>query len=227
MALPFRPAATQPARRRAAFLSRGEIVEAAAAIVEREGYDALNMRALAAELGVKAAALYRHIESREELDDLLFDHLMADCAPRLSGEDWRADLMAIATAWRERLISRRDATRIALGQISIGENLAPLMDAALGVLRRAGLGDEDVVEAYHACVIFVHGFARAEASYRDLAARSDGSGLRYGALRPEWVEAYPSLTAFADRLAAPADFDAPFAFGLRALFAEIEQRLAR
>jgi AcrR family transcriptional regulator len=223
VALAFRTAPDAAPRRRMQFLSRPEIVEAAAAILERDGYDALNMRAIAAELGVQAAALYRYVDSREALDDFLFDHLMADCAPALEGKDWRADLRAIAAAWRTRLLSRRDATRIALAQISIGPNLVPLMEASLGVLRRAGLGDEALVEAYRILTLFVHGFASSEASYRKLAARGD---LRFEAPRPEWVDPYPLVAALADRISQPADFEAQFAFGLNALVAEIERRSA-
>jgi TetR/AcrR family tetracycline transcriptional repressor len=223
LALVFRPASGPSSRRRATFLTRAEIIGAAAALVERDGYDALNMRAVAAELGVRAAALYRYVESREELEDLLFDHLMADCAPTLRGEDWREDLLAVASAWRERLVSRRDATRIALGQVSIGANLAPLMDVALSVLGRSGLGETDLIEAYQACLIFVHGFAANEASHRDVAARA---GARIAPLRPEWVQTYPSLTAVFDRLSEPMDFDAHFAFGMEALIAGIERRAA-
>jgi len=226
LALSLRPAASAPARRRAAFLTRAEIVAAAAVVLEREGYDALNMRAVAAELRVQAAALYRHVASRAELDDLLFDHLMADCTPQLQGLDWRVDVAAIADAWRSRLLARRDATRIALGQVSVGPNLAPLMDAALDALGRSGLGDADIVEAYQAWVIFVHGFASAEASHRDLAARPQGEGLRIAPLRPEWAKAYPALWRLADAISAPAGFEAPFAFGLDALIAGIERRLA-
>ena len=124
MALPLRVQTATAERRRRAFLSRDEIVGAAAGILERDGYDALTMRAVAAELGVQAAALYRHIAGRDELNDLLFDHLMADCAPDIVGRDWREDLRSIAAAWRARLIGRRDATRIALSLVSVGPNVA-------------------------------------------------------------------------------------------------------
>ncbi|MFI4973155.1 MAG: TetR/AcrR family transcriptional regulator [Caulobacterales bacterium] len=223
MALPFRSGPEPAARRRRQFLSREEIIEAAAAILERDGYDALNMRAIAAELGVRAAALYRYVQSREELDDILFDHLMAGCTPALQGKDWREDLRAIAQAWRERLVSRRDATRIALGQISIGPNLLPLMEATLGVLRGAGLGDEALVEAYRTLTLFVHSFASSEAAYRSLQAR-DG-GVRFSPAQPEWVAPYPLVSAVAERLSRPADFDKHFAFALDALIAGIERRL--
>jgi AcrR family transcriptional regulator len=222
MVLPFRSAAL-PTRRRAAFLTLDEIVAAAALILDRDGYDALNMRAIGSELGVQAAALYRHVTSRAELDDLLFDHLMADCAPQLRGEDWREDLRLVADAWRQRLVSRRDATRIALGQVSIGPNVAPIMDAALDALRRSGLNDRDIVEAYNACLVFVLGFASEEASY--FQASSTGQ-VRVAPLRPEWADAYPTLSRLIEPLSAPPDFESRFAFGFEALIAGIERRLA-
>ena len=225
MVLPFRSAVSPPARKRASFLTRDEIVAAAALVLERDGYDALNMRAVAAELRVQAAALYRHIESRAELDDLLFDYLMADCVPQTRGKDWREDLALVANAWRRRLVSRRDATRIALGQVSIGPNIAPLLDRTFDALRRSGLGESDVIKAYQACLIFVHGFASEEATQRDLMSKLDG-GIPTAPLRPEWAEAHPNLSRFAESLTAPNDFEANFAFGLEALIAGIERRPA-
>jgi TetR/AcrR family tetracycline transcriptional repressor len=221
MVLPFRSPA-QPNRRRKSFLTQAEIIAVAADILNRDGFDALHMRSVAAELGVQAAALYRHVSGRAELVDLLFDHLMADCAPKVGGKDWRDDLAAVASAWRRRLVTCRDATRIALGQVSIGPNVAPLMEAALDALRRSGLCDRDVVEAFEAYLVFVHGFASEEASHRDLAPDA-----RMASLRPEWASSYPALSKLAKALSAPPDFDAHFGFALEALIAGIEHRLQR
>ncbi len=226
MALAFRAQVASAERRRRAFLSRGEIVAAAADILERDGYDALSMRAVGAELGVQAAALYRHIAGRDELDDLLFDHLMAGCAPTTAGHDWREDVRTLAAAWRARLIAKRDATRIALSLVSVGPNVAPLMEAMLDALRRSGLRDDDVVMAYDACLLFVHSFASSEAIDRRLAARPEGPP-RHTPMSAEWASAYPTIMALADRLFASPDFDAQFAFGLDALIAAIERRAGR
>jgi TetR/AcrR family tetracycline transcriptional repressor len=223
MALPLRAQTAAAERRRRTFLSRDEIVEAAAAILESDGYDALTMRAIAAELGVQAAALYRHIAGRDQLDDLVFDHLMAGCTPDIAGHDWREDLRTIATAWRARLIGRRDATRIALSLVSVGPNVAPLMAATLGALRRSGLSDDDVAMTYDACLLFVHSLASSEAIYRALASRPEGPP-RHAPMSPAWASAYPTIVALADRLFASPDFDAQFAFGLDALIAAIERR---
>lgn len=220
MVIRIRTDAAPAARKRQAFLSRQEIVEAAAVILQRDGYDALNMRALAAELGARAAALYRYVRGREELDDILFDHLMAGPPPDIGGADWREDLRTIASDWRARLIRKRDATRIALGQVSIGPNLLPLMEASLKTLSRSGLGEAEVIEAYQSITLFVHSFSHAEATYRAQQARPDGVPPQ----APDtaaWRDDFPTVAAMVGRLGEPADFDQRFAFGLNALIAAI------
>ena len=58
--------------------SNGERTEAALrraaqSLIARHGYEAVSMRALAAEVGVQAAALYRYFPTKQ---DLLFDILI-------------------------------------------------------------------------------------------------------------------------------------------------------
>ena len=224
MALAFRLEDASRSRKRRTFLSRDEIVGAAAAILKRYGYDALNMRSVAAELGVQAAALYRYIDSREELDDLLFDHLMAGCMPIVKGKDWRVDFRNLCRTWRSHLNKKRDVTRIALSQVSIGPNIALLMEASLRILRHSGLDDAGVVDAYHVSTAFVLSFARAEAIYLELASRSDGTGLRQAPLKPNWASDFPTLMALSDDLSKSPNFDAQFIFGVDALIAGIEKR---
>jgi AcrR family transcriptional regulator len=61
-----RPNAPAPARR-ATKLSRDSIVNAALTFLDREGWDALTINALATQLGTKGPSLYNHVDS---LDDL-------------------------------------------------------------------------------------------------------------------------------------------------------------
>ncbi|MEM7275340.1 MAG: helix-turn-helix domain-containing protein [Actinomycetota bacterium] len=56
---------------------RRELLDAAAALIEREGLDACTLRATADQLGVTAMALYRHVDSKDELLALIPDHLLA------------------------------------------------------------------------------------------------------------------------------------------------------
>lgn len=48
-----------------------QIVEAARVLLETAGPDGLTMRALAARLGIRAPSLYKHVESKEDLEVLL------------------------------------------------------------------------------------------------------------------------------------------------------------
>src|SRR5437762_10968375 len=59
-------------------LSRQAIVEAAVRILDAEGADALTVRRLADELNTGPATLYWHIGSKDELGELVYDHVMAE-----------------------------------------------------------------------------------------------------------------------------------------------------
>jgi TetR/AcrR family tetracycline transcriptional repressor len=45
-------------------------------VLRRDGLDALSMRKVATELGVRAASLHWHVQDKEELLDLLADSLL-------------------------------------------------------------------------------------------------------------------------------------------------------
>src|SRR5689334_5448127 len=89
--------------RRAAALSRDEIVRTAITVADAEGADAVNMRRIARELGSGTMSLYWHVASKDELLDMMIDAIVGEAqAPELSG-DWRADLRAGACATRDAL----------------------------------------------------------------------------------------------------------------------------
>jgi AcrR family transcriptional regulator len=76
---------------------RHEIVAAAVRIADAEGVDAVSMRRLADELGVATMTPYTHVESKDELIDLMRDAVAAEMIlPEPVPHDWRAALRAIA-----------------------------------------------------------------------------------------------------------------------------------
>jgi AcrR family transcriptional regulator len=76
---------------------RQEIVAAAVRIADAEGVDAVSMRRLADELGVATMTPYTHVESKDELIDLMRDAVAAEMLlPEPIPEDWREALRAIA-----------------------------------------------------------------------------------------------------------------------------------
>ncbi|HKZ15723.1 MAG TPA: TetR/AcrR family transcriptional regulator C-terminal domain-containing protein [Solirubrobacterales bacterium] len=76
---------------------RAEIVAAAVRIADAEGIEAVSMRRLATELGVATMTPYTHVESKDELLDLMRDAIAAETLlPEPLPEDWRTALRAIA-----------------------------------------------------------------------------------------------------------------------------------
>lgn len=85
--------------------SRDEITAAAVAIADAEGLDAISMRRVAAGLGTGAASLYRYLQTREDLLDLMIDATGAEYVFPAPTGDWLADLLDIGE--QARAIMRR------------------------------------------------------------------------------------------------------------------------
>ena len=107
----------EPTGRRAP-RSRDDIAEAAVAVADAEGLEAVSMRRVASELGLGTMSLYHYVRSKDELLDLMGDAIMGgqlvDEAELQKG--WRAGLTAIAQATRAQLRAPPGwATRCARG----------------------------------------------------------------------------------------------------------------
>lgn len=100
-----RPPRSRTARGRARDarpLDRDEIIEAALAVADDEGFDAVSMRNVARRLGVGTMTLYSYVSSKDDLLDLMFDEVMRELLlPEPLPEDWRAAIGAIARRTRE------------------------------------------------------------------------------------------------------------------------------
>ncbi|WP_424860752.1 TetR/AcrR family transcriptional regulator [Streptomyces sp. MMS24-I29] len=76
--------------------SRADIAAAAVRVADAEGFDAVSMRKVAAELGCGTMSLYNYVPRKEDLHELMLDAVSGDYEyPGPSG-DWRADLTALA-----------------------------------------------------------------------------------------------------------------------------------
>ena len=114
--------------------SREQITAAAVAVADAEGLAAITMRRVAGELGTGAASLYRHLETRDDLIDLMIDSVLGEYRPPPVTGDRRADVVDDLIA-RLRFMRRRPwlvdaiAARPALGPQ--GARLAELTLARL------------------------------------------------------------------------------------------------
>lgn len=88
-----------PYRPKSQALSVERIVDASIAIADAEGLEALSMRRVATALCTGTTTLYRYVDSRDDLLDLMADAVQNAHVP-LTG-DWRTDLEAYAHHERE------------------------------------------------------------------------------------------------------------------------------
>ncbi|NJP98383.1 GntR family transcriptional regulator [Nonomuraea sp. FMUSA5-5] len=87
----------QPADASKSALNREHTLRTAVAIADREGLDAVSMRRVAAEMGVGAMSLYRHVAGKDELVTQMTDLVFGEVElPRPGPDGWRAKLELIA-----------------------------------------------------------------------------------------------------------------------------------
>ena len=99
-----RPEPHSASGRRPSRLSRDSIVNAALTFLDREGWDALTINALATQLGTKGPSLYNHVDSLEDLRRTVRMRVIGDIIEMLNtvGEGRTRDdaVMVMASAYR-------------------------------------------------------------------------------------------------------------------------------
>ncbi len=96
---PERPGASERAG-----IRRQQIVDAAVALADAEGLEAVSMRHLAEQLGLGTMTLYSYVASKDELLDLMRDEVArAMLVPEPLPEDWREALRQISVRTRDAL----------------------------------------------------------------------------------------------------------------------------
>jgi TetR/AcrR family tetracycline transcriptional repressor len=212
-------------KHRRPLLTRDAVVEAAARVLQRDGYGGLTMRAIADDLGVQAPALYWYVANKEMLEVLLYDHLMSGFVVALTGADWRENVRQAARQLRQHMRGKRDIIRIAPRDFSLGPNSMAQLEGGLTILLAGGLSARDAAYAFNMLFNYVANWVEGEgrASVADLGPPHMADELE----TPRGVDAalYPNVTALAGHLAAD-DLDGRFEFGLECMIAGLERRVS-
>lgn len=128
-------------------LTEDVIVDAALAIVRRDGVDALSMRALSRELGVSAMAAYYYVANKQELLDLVATKALAKILTDDLGDDpWPVRLRALIDRIDATLRQHRGVGEVLLDRMHSTQR--DVMRAVMTLLSDAGFSDIDVVKAY-------------------------------------------------------------------------------
>jgi AcrR family transcriptional regulator len=206
-------------RRQRAPLTREAIVDAAIAILDKDGVDALTIRRLGKELDAGAATLYWHIAGKDELCELVYDRIMGEIQlPEFDPSRWEDQLKDLARRAYRVLLSHNDAGRLGIGRPPAGPNTLRIVEWMLGLLRAAGIPDEPVAYFGNTLGRFLDASVLEAAT---TAGPDTGStGVTAEAMRAYWAQlpaaTFPNLNALAD-ITFAADVDDLFEFGLELL----------
>ena len=134
-------------------------------VADDGGLEALTIRSLAQQLGVKPMAVYHYVADKEAILDGIVDLVFAEFALPSAGGDWREEMRRRAGSvsgvcsgghpWAIGLLESRTAP----GPATLRHH-----DAVIGTLRAAGFTVEMTAHAYASIDDYTYGFALQEAA---------------------------------------------------------------
>jgi AcrR family transcriptional regulator len=163
-----------PGRRKPRY-SREQIAEAALAIADAEGFEAVSMRRVATALGAGTMTLYHYVRTKDDLRALMDDAIMAELLipdGELPG-DWRAAVSQIAH--RSRAVFRRHPWVLTAHE-SEGEggpNGMRHFEQSLAAVAGTGLDADERLEIIAMVDDYVYGFAMRQSRVPDGANLDD------------------------------------------------------
>jgi len=217
-------------------LSRDQIVTAALELMDAEGLEGMNMRALGKHLDSAPTAVYWHVGSRESLIALAADRAWAEVElPDPAAVGWRTAAYQMATS-EYAMLTRHPWLVQAFGSYQLyGPGKARHDEHSIAVYQAAGFAGAEADQATSAVFTFVLGNAlglAATASFTRKLGR-DGGDVQalLQASRAEVLEVASQFPLLRARLELPsagygAAPEGSFAFGLQALLDGLEARLA-
>jgi AcrR family transcriptional regulator len=207
-------------------LTREQIAEAALAIADAEGFDAVSMRRIAEELGAGTMTLYHYMRTKDDLLALMDDALMAEALVPASEmpAGWRDGLAAIARRFRDVFVNHPWAMHSLQGA-RLGPHGLRHIEQSMAAVSTAPLPLPEQVALCGVVDDFVFGYVlRTVESPVDMFIDSRAVNALVGAQLA--TGELPHLAAFIgddkpsaafERAGAWMNDDARFEFGLQAL----------
>ncbi|MET7767214.1 TetR/AcrR family transcriptional regulator [Nocardia sp. NPDC005366] len=115
-------------------LTLDQILDAAVEVADAEGYPALSMNRVAKQLGFTAMSLYRYVDSKQTLIDLLLDRVVGTPPVIAAGTPWREGLRQWSMAECAAIERHPWWLDIPLIGPPMGPNNMAWLEAGLGIL---------------------------------------------------------------------------------------------
>jgi AcrR family transcriptional regulator len=201
------------ARGPAPSLSRQQIARAAVTLADTSGIEAVSMRTLAGELGVGATSLYRYVDRRDELIELMVDAVMGNDLHFEIRGDWRHDLRSFAHGLRTMILHHPWMAVPSAGLRNFGPNTAGQYEQVLGLVDGLGLEIDEMLLMVETIDAYVRGRALEELSEQEAVRRSGLGQDQWMQTQIPYIESlidsgrYPILTRVVFDARAPHDPD--------------------
>lgn len=201
-------------------LNRQLVIASALALADRDGLDALTVRMLATELGVRPMAIYHYVASKDELLDLLVDVVFREVYVPQRAENWRREIATRCTSMLETLARHRWALPVMETRSNPGPATLASHEAVLEVLRCSGFSLRAAAHAYATLDAFVYGFSLQETMLETVGLPDDSAQV----MEAMDLGAYPRVAELAMMYAAAPHYPhrESFDVGLDAILDAVE-----
>jgi AcrR family transcriptional regulator len=194
-------------------LSRQKITDTAVMLADAHGMEAVSMRALAVELGVGAASLYRYVARKDELVELMVDAMMGDDLQFEVHGDWRQDLRSFAHGLRAMTLRHPWMAVQSAGLRTFGPNEARCHEEVLSAVDGLGLDIDAMLVMIETLGAYVRGRVLEELAEQEAIRRSGLDQEQWMQAQAPYIESliasgrYPLLTRVVFDARAPHDPD--------------------
>ncbi|MGW6379447.1 TetR/AcrR family transcriptional regulator [Rhodococcus sp. NPDC055112] len=166
-------------------LSLEQILDAAIELADSEGVAALSMSRVAKALGFTTMSLYRYVESKDELIELISDRALGPPPEFAQGLGWREGLQQWAIAEREGVLRHPWWLQLPIVAPPTGPNNMRWLDAGLARLSETPLPEALRVKVVLNTSLYVVGRARFSNDIAVAAAAEDGE---YASILPALLD---------------------------------------
>ena len=191
-----------PAKARRRALVRSEILTAALRLIDRDGLEGLNMRALGQELGVRGMSLYHHVSGKDVILDGVVELIFKELELPSKPEKWDRALKAGFVAFRRVLLAHPAAVPLFLARTVSSPEALALVERSLRTLREAGFDDVAAIDGHRVLMTFTTGYAMSEVSLLGEPVDPNAWGTAAYGLRDLPGESVPHLAAVASKALA-------------------------
>jgi AcrR family transcriptional regulator len=195
------------------------VVRTAFEIIAADGYEALTMRRIAAELETGPASLYAHVVNKDDLDDLLIGRVCAEIElPEPDPSRWREQVTDVCTQLRVQYQKYPGLSRATMAAASTNLETLRVSEGLLAILLAGGIDPQTAAWAMDSLILYVNAYSLEIAEFHRRRAHDDYTWVvsrdemlrRFAAL----PDSYPQSKRYAAELTAGEGSDR-FDFTLR------------